>query len=318
MKLRRKPSSNGAVNMLLEQLQNASPQHRASGNQGNDQDSGGNGSGSASSGGTSGGTASGSVVTSGSVTTGGSGGLVRPNIAVAFQVEASDKQIFELENMTAVDDKGEPVQWMGPGPFNFYDRDFEKGLQAEVVGYFQEENATEHLTISGDLKVTPGRRIEVEFPNGKPSTKKSGEHSFQLKDVQSNANGIHVTISLPQLGERRGNNFGNPQKMMKAILEQEGAFEVMIVDTEGVLHSPGASASAGGSGSSSGSGGGSGTGGGSLGGASQAQSSRTFTFGGLPQGREIKSIVVRATEKTGKPQSYPFTLQNVPVPYVKD
>ena len=123
------------------------------------------------------------------------------------------------------------------------------------------------------------------------------------------------TLSLPQLTKKRGNQFGNPQAMMKAVLEQEGAFEVMIQDTEGMLHSPGASGSAGGSSSASGSGGGNGNRGGSFGEDSQSQSSQSFTFGALPYGREIKSIIVRATEKTGKPQSYPFELQNVPVPY---
>jgi serine/threonine protein kinase len=315
MKLGRKPSSHGAVNMLLEQLQNGSTQNSSNNLQSNNQFFGGNGNGSGSSGGVSGGFASGSSSTSGSVTTRGNGGFVRPNIAVALKVDPSDKAIFELENMKAVDDKGEPVLWMAPGPFNFYDPDFEKGLDSEIFAYFQEENATEHLTISGDLKVTPGRRIEVEFPNGKPATKKSGQHSFVLKDVQSNNNGIHVTLSLPQLTKKRGNQFGNPQAMMKAVLEQEGAFEVMIQDTEGMLHSSGASGSAGGSSSASGSGAGNGNRGGSFGEDSQSQSSQSFTFGALPYGREIKSVIVRATEKTGKPQSYPFELQNVPVPY---
>ena len=112
--------------------------------------------------------------------------------------------------MKAVDDKGNPVPWMGPGALNFFDPAFEKGLEGEMVAYFQEENATEYLTISGDLKVTPGRRIVVEFPNGRPSTKKSGEHSFALKDLQSNDRGIHVTLALPQLVKKRGNQFGNP------------------------------------------------------------------------------------------------------------
>jgi len=317
MKLGRKPSSNRAANMLLEHLQNGSTQNSSNNiqnnNQNNNQFFGGNGNGSASSGGASGGFSSGSSSTFGSVTTGGNGAFVRPNIAVALKVDPADKGIFELENMKAVDDKGEPVLWMGPGAFNFYDPAFEEKLEGESVAYFQEENATEYLTITGDLKVTPGRRIEVEFPNGKPSTKKSGEHSFVLKNVQNNEDGIHVTLSLPQLAKKRGNQFGNAQAMLKSILEQQGAFEVLIQDSEGVLHSPGASGSAGGS--SSGSGGGSGNGGGSFGEDFHSDSSQTYTFGGLPYGREIKSVIVRATEKTGKPQSYSFKLQKVPVPY---
>lgn len=68
-------------------------------------------------------------------------------------------------------------------------------------------------------------------------------------------------------------------------------------------------------GEASGSGGGSGNGGGSFGQDTQYHSSKTFTFGGLPSGREIKSVIVRATEKTGKPQSHSFKLYKVPVPY---
>ncbi len=118
--------------------------------------------------------------------------------------------------------------------------------------------------------------------------------------------------------------------MMKALLEQQGTFEVLIQDSEGVLHSPGASGSAGGGGSAGGSGGGSssaggfsstsGNGGGgssrsgSFGQDSLSHSTQSFTFGGLPYGREIKSVIVRATEKTGKPQSHSFKLYKVPVP----
>lgn len=313
MKLGRKPSSNRAANLLLEQLQNGSTQNSSNNFQSSEQFLGGNGNASGGSGGVSGGFSSGSSSTFGSVASGGNGGFVRPNIAVAFKVDSNDKGIFELDNMQAVDDQGNQVLWMSPGAFNYFDPVFEKGLEGEMIAYFQEENATEFLSISGDLKVTPGRRIEVEFPNGKPSTKKSGDHSFVLKDLQNNDRGIHVTLSLPQLTKKRGNQFGNPQAMMKAVLDQQGAFEVWVRDSEGMLHAPGASGSAGGS--SSGSGGGRGNRDGSFGQDSQSSSSQTFTFGGLPYGREIQSVIVRAIERTGKPQSYPFKLQKVPVPY---
>lgn len=315
MNLGRKSSSNRAVNLLLEQLQNGSAQNTTNNFQRNEQFFGGNGNASGSSGGVSGGFSSGSSSTFGSVTSSGNGGFVRPNIAVAFKIDSTDKGIFELENMQAVDDQGNSVPWMAPGPFNFYDAAFEKGLEGELIAYFQEENDTDYLAVSGELKVTPGRRLEVEFPNGKPSTKKSGEHSFILRDLQSNDRGIHVTLSLPQLTKKRGNQFGNPQAMMKAVLDQQGSFEVLIQDSEGMYHSPGASGSAGGSSNASGSGGGSGNGGVSFGQESQSSSTQSFTFGGLPYGREIKSVIVRATEKTGKPQSFPFKFQKVPVPY---
>ena len=312
MKLGMKSKSNRAANMLLEHLKNGSAQNSSNNFQRNEQFFGGNGNGS---GGVSGGFASGSSSSSGSVISGSKGGFVRPNIAVALKVDSTNKGIFELENVEAVDDEGKPVLWMGPDAFNFFDSAFERDLQGEMVAYFQEENATEYLTISGDLKVTPGRLIEVEFPNGKPSTKKSGEHAFVLKDLQNNDRGIHVSLDLPELNKKRGNQFGNAQAMLKGVLEQQGAFEVVILDSEGISHYPGASGMSGGGGSASGSGGGSGNGGGSFGQEAQYHSSKTFTFGALPYGREIKSVIVRATEKTGKPQSIQFKLHKVPVPY---
>jgi serine/threonine protein kinase len=329
MTLGMKPTTNPAANLLLEQLQNGSVQNSSNSFQRNEQSFGGNGNASGSAGGFSGGFAGGSGSTSGSVTSGRSGGLVRPNLAIALEVDSNDKGIFELENMKAVDDQGNSVQWMGPGAFNFYDSAFEKGRAGEMIAYFQEENDTEYLTISGDLKVTPGRRIEVEFTNGEPATKKSGEHTFVLKDVQANDRGIHVTLALPQLVKKRGNQFGNAEAMMKSILEQQGAFEILIQDSEGVFHYPSASGSAGGSSNAGGSAGGfaSGFSGGSAGGSAgnsggktfgqeaQSNSTQSYTFGGLSDGRKIGSVIVRATEKTGKPKSYPFKLQKVPVPY---
>ena len=313
MQLERKSSPNLAASVLLEQLQNGSVQ-RASGNPRRNEQGGEAAVGRGGAGGVSGGFASGSTSVSGSVTSGGKGGFVRPNIAVALQVDPHDQGVFELENMHAVDDQGNPVPWMGPSAFTFYDLAFEEGREREIIAYFQEENETEYLTISGNLRVTPGRRMEVEFPDGRPSTKKSGGHTFVLEGFQSDGQGIHVTLSLPQLVKRRGNQFGNPQAMMKAVMDQHDAFEVSIMDSEGVSHFPGASGSAGGSGRASGSGGG-GNGGGAVRDEAQSKSTQSFTFGGLPDGREIKAVIVRATERTGKPKSYPFELRKVPVPY---
>ncbi|MFM8288735.1 MAG: hypothetical protein ACKOGA_18750, partial [Planctomycetaceae bacterium] len=313
--LRMKSPANRATNMLLEQLATGST--RSSGNHGpgNGQPPGGNGNMSGRSGGNAGGFARGSTATAGSVTAAGQGDVVRPNIAVALKVEPNGNGIYELENVKAVDEKGHPVPWMGPNSFPFFDPAFEKGLEGELTAYFQEENETESLTISGMLKVTPGRRIEVKFPNGKPATRKSGEHTFVLEDLQWNERGIHVTLSLPQLVKKRGNPLGNAQAMLKQVLDQQGAVEVLILDSEGVAHFPGAAGSAGGSSNSSGSGGGNGNPGGSFKPETQSSSTQTFTFGGLPDGREISSVVVRALEKTGKPHSHAFQLSNVPIPY---
>ncbi|MBU6175278.1 MAG: protein kinase, partial [Planctomycetes bacterium] len=125
MKLGMKPTSNRAANLLLEQFQNGSTQNSSNNFQSSEQFFGGNGNASSSSGGVSGGFSSGSSSTFGSVTSGGNGGFVRPNIAVALKVDSNDKGIFELDNMQAVDDQGNQVLWMSPGAFNYFDPAFE-------------------------------------------------------------------------------------------------------------------------------------------------------------------------------------------------
>lgn len=264
----------------------------------------------------------------GRVTTGGK--MMRPNLGVVFEVQTREKAIFELENLKATDDQGKAVEWMGHSPFNFYDPEFEKNTRGALLAYFQEEHGTDRLTsVTGDLKVTPGRVLEVEFLGGRAVTKKSGEHSFTLKDVQKNEGGIQVSLALPQLSKPRGNMFGNPEAMLKSMLAQQGAIEVMIEDSEGVIHYP--------NGSGGGSAGGSSSGGGFSNGNGVANdnagnghglnsaipgntnlhsnSESSFIFAPMPDVREIKSIIVRAKEQTGKPQSYPFKLDLIPIPY---
>ena len=263
----------------------------------------------------------------GSVTPGGK--FARPNLGVVFEVPSREKVIFELENVAATDDQGKAVEWLGHSPFNFYDPEFEKNTRGALVAYFQEENGTDHLTsVVGELMVTPGQVIEVLFPDGKPATKKSGEHSFTLKNLQNNEQGIQVSLSHPQLSKPRGNMFGNPEARLKAMLAQQGAVEVVIEDSEGAMHYPNGSGGGSSGGSSSGGGfssgniGGNGNGNGQEGNLSnpgnahaQSNSESNFLFAPLPQRREIKSVIVRATQRTGKPQSYPFKLDLIPIPY---
>lgn len=325
-KLGMKPT-NQAANLLLDTLQNGSTQQATDGFQTNQQSFGSSGgaggfAGGAASGGA-GGFAGGSVSTSssggvsgtsgGGVSTGGSNSsFVRPNLALAFEVDSREKAILELDNLDASDDQGKPVLWMGRSAFNFYDPAFEKDARGAMIAYFQEENDTEHVSVTGELKVTPGRVVEIEFPGGKRATKKSGEHAFVLTDVQKNDGGIHVSLALPQLGKVRGNVLGNPQAMMKAMLEQQGAFEVSIVDNEGELHYPNGSAGGSAGGSASGFSSSSG-----FGQNSQSNASQTYSFAPLADRREIKSIIVRTMERTGKPRSYPFKFSQIPIPYGK-
>lgn len=279
----------------------------------------------------SGGSSSSSSFGGGSATTGGK--MIRPNLGVVFDVQTREKAIFELEHLKAMDDQGKSVEWLGHSPFNFYDPEFEKNTRGALVAYFQEENGTDHLkSVTGELKVTPGQVLEVVFPDGKPGTITSGPHSFTLSHLQINEQGIRVSLSLPQLSKPRGNLFGNPEARLKEMLAQQGAMEVMIEDSEGVLHYPNGSTGGSSGGSSSGGGfssgnavvngnanNGSGRNSSNPGNASaQSRSESSFSFASLPNGREIKSVVVRANEPTGKPQVYPFKIDLIPIPHASE
>lgn len=273
---------------------------------------------------------------------------IRPNLGVVFDVSPKENVILEFEDLEALDDDRQPVRWMGPGPFNFYDPAFEAQTRGALVAYFQEAKSTDHLkAIVGELKATPGRIHEVSFPQGTPSTQTAGGYSFTLKELQRTPEGIQISLELPRIGTPRGNLFGDPQAALQAMLEQQGACEVLLEDNTGAIHYPSSSAS--GSSSSSGNSGSSSSSessGFSFGnnstkssrttrrsqksdppssgkrttsGNSSSSSSTTLVgFPPLPDTREIKAVIVRATERTGQPQTYPFTLDAIPVPYTSE
>ncbi len=46
-----------------------------------------------------------------------------------------------------------------------------------------------------------------------------------------------------------------------------------------------------------------------------SHSSQSFGFASLPQGRTIKKIRIKMTDRTGDPKSYPFSMKDVPIPF---
>lgn len=88
-------------------------------------------------------------------------------------------------------------------------------------------------------------------------------------------------------------------------------------DSEGSVYSSVGAGSAGGFASGSSSGSGFGPAGVPQGYGKNNQSSQSFGFGSLPEGRSIKTIRIKMTDRTGEPKSYSFTMKKIPVPFPK-
>jgi hypothetical protein len=100
------------------------------------------------------------------------------------------------------------------------------------------------------------------------------------------------------------------------MLTDRGAYKAEIVDDEGEIHIATGSSSVGGSVSGN-FGGGQGGFGGRLPPNQQQQggnADHSFQFPPLPEGREIKQIRIRMTERNGPTKPIDFTLENIPLP----
>jgi len=164
--------------------------------------------------------------------------------------------------------------------------------------------------------VTPGRLLTAEFDGTKPQTKVVDGESFTIESVSQGANGIQVAVALPQTTrQKRARTF---EEQFKVLTDSMGAFDVTIEDDQGETYSSVGGGSAGGSSSGSSSGGGFVNGAIPQGNGKANQSNRSsqsFGFASLPQDRTIKTIRIKMTDRTGEPKSFPFSMQDIPVPF---
>lgn len=139
-----------------------------------------------------------------------------------------------------------------------------------------------------------------------------------VRNATINANGVQVSLVLPPSQTlAKANPFGDPQTFMRAMLMQQGAFEVTLHDDAGnTYYSTGSSGGGGFSGGNAGGFGGGFPNGINPNAQNQApENAQTFGFAALPQDRKIQSVRVRMTERTGETKSILFKFETVSVPY---
>jgi serine/threonine protein kinase len=253
---------------------------------------------------------------------GGSGGTFnKPNLGIALSIHGKDKDnsIIEISNKAeAYDDQGRKLEGIGAGPTVPRFREFESSASGEPVLYLsgRKVDAKSVKELNGQLLVTPGRVTIAKFDGPKFATGKAkqfGGKSFTLKAVEKDAKGIKISVDCPPT--KAAAIGGNPADRFQTMLTDRGAYRAEMVDDEGEVYSATSSSSVGGNVSGN-FGGGQGGFGGRLPPQQQQGSNadHSFQFSPLPEGREIKQIRVRMTERNGPTKAIDFTLKNIPLP----
>ena len=269
----------------------------------------------------------GGVFTSSTSSTGGR--PFNPTLGLAFDIEpvqgrtskksgSSSSAIVEIgQNLVAVGENGQKLEHQADNPITMRSLAFEGSVPGAFPVYLEEVQQINKLaTLKGELLVTPGRLLTAEFDGTKPQTKVVDGESFTIESVSQGANGIQVAVALPQTTrQKRARTF---EEQFKVLTDSMGAFDVTIEDDQGEVYSSVGGGSAGGSSSGSSSGGGFVNGAIPQGNGKANQSNRlsqSFGFASLPQDRTIKTIRIKMTDRTGEPKSFPFSMQDIPVPF---
>jgi serine/threonine protein kinase len=253
---------------------------------------------------------------------GASGGTFnKPNLGIALSIHGKDKDksIIEISNKAvAYDDQGRRLEGVGEGPQRPRFREFESSASGEPVLYLsgRKVDAQSIKKLNGQLLVTPGRVTIAKFDGPKFATGKAkqfGGKSFTLNSVEKDAKGIKINVECPPT--KAAAIGGNPADRFQTMLTDRGAYKAEIVDDEGEVHTATSSTSVGGNVSGN-FGGGQGGFGGRLPPQQQpgGNADHSFQFPALPEGREIKLIRVRMTERNGPTKAIDFTLENIPLP----
>jgi serine/threonine-protein kinase len=254
---------------------------------------------------------------------GASGGTFnKPNLGIALSIHGKDKDnsIIEISNTAeAYDDQGRKLEGIGEGPTVPRFREFESSASGEPVLYLsgRKVDAKSIQKLHGQLLVTPGRVTIAKFDGPKFATGKAkqfGGKSFTLNSVEKGAKGIKISVECPPT--KAATIGGNPADRFQTMLTDRGAYKAEIVDDEGDVHTATGSSSVGGNVSGN-FGGGQGGFGGRLPPNQQPQggsADHSFQFPPLPEGREIKQIRVRMTERDSPTKKLDFTLENIPLP----
>lgn len=310
------------------QFQNGFNQQFRGGGGGNGGGAGAFGGGGGGGGGGNGGNGRGGGGGGGGVGGGFSGPLASYGIAISIAPDGKNAKAFGkvpevvveiAPEAKAVDDNDELLESPPLGALQLHFPEFEQrnGNKQYVYLRASKQPRTRLKTLDGELVITPGRSVVVEFPApiaGKV-TKKAYQESFTIDSLQAGPDGIRVAASFPA-PKNQGPPPANIQQFMQMSMmpNDKNSYFVEIVDDQGDVYSPNS---------------------GGMGGSAQmgifnfgdpqgkkgvqrkndtAPTIRSFDFAALPQGRSIKAVRLRWIERTGAARRVPFQLRDVPLP----
>jgi hypothetical protein len=240
----------------------------------------------------------------------------KPNLGIVLQIEPTspkaDGFVKLSTKVTAVDDLGQKIESKDLGPTINHFAQFETEWPDKhyLYVYRAGKPASQIARLDGELLITPGRKLSVAFDGTKRQTKREGRETFKLESVSTNADRIQVKVKFPVL--KSVDQASTPQERFQAMVANRGAYSAVIEDSEGDVHAATGAANAGGGGGMTTSF--ATTNMGAQGFAKSGDNStQTFTFQPLPNGRTIKSIRALMEERTGDAKKAPFKLENIPL-----
>ena len=272
----------------------------------------------------------GGVFTSSSSST--DGRAFNPTLGLAFDIEpvhdhvtrlgrksgSATSMIVEIgQNLVATGENGQKLEHQAENPITIRSLEFEASVPGAFPVYLEETQQVSKLaTLKGELLVTPGRLLIAEFDGTQKQAKVVDGETFSIESINQGSNGIQVAVSLPQTTQQKqARTF---EEQFKVLSTSVGAFDVTIEDDEGNVYPSVGGGSAGGSASGSSSGGGFANGAipqGNTKGNQSSHSTQSFGFASLRQDRTIKKVRIKMTDRSGEPKSYPFSMNDVPVPF---
>jgi hypothetical protein len=257
-----------------------------------------------------------------------SGPLASYGIAISVALDGKNGKAFGkapevvveiAPEAKAVDDNDEMLESPPLGALQLHYPEFEQrnGNKQYVYLRASKQPRTRLKTLDGELVITPGRSVVVEFPApiaGKV-TKKAFQESFTIDSIQAGPDGVRVAAAFPA-PKNQGPPPANIQQFMQMSMmpNDKNSYFVEIVDDQGDIYTP----------SSGGTGGGAQMGVFNFGDPQgkkgmqrkndTAPTIRSFDFAALPQGRSIKAVRMRWIERTGAARRVPFQLRDIPLP----
>jgi hypothetical protein len=253
-----------------------------------------------------------------------------PNLGLALQIESGAKNrprnnsLVEIVSpLAATDDQGQRFDSPDNPSLEIHFPQFENDKKDARFFYFyqKDRNSKTIAKLEGELLVTPGRIVSVEFkgPKWVNQMKRLGRDTFTITALDQNNKEMIVTMSLP-MQQKPMPDFNNPQAFQAAMMESFDAFRLEVEDDQGKTYKPrnyflgnGSAMNQMNSNFSFQFGGGFNNQAGNIQ-KPQSSNTRIFNLPPLPPDRQIKAIRVTMTEKMGDSRKLPFVIQDIPLP----